>query len=93
MTLCPAHPNPSPDGISALVEEPPRDGERKNGERQVELDDGPDPETADRRCSLHERHVVELIGDPDQVAAGVDARDEEYGLAQGGLVSERETRE
>ena len=63
------------------MEESSSDSKGKNGERQVELDDGPDPETAHRWRSLHERHVPEFVGDVDQVAARVDARHEEYDLA------------
>ncbi|KAL7625991.1 N-acetylglucosaminyl-phosphatidylinositol de-N-acetylase [Parahypoxylon ruwenzoriense] len=62
---------------------------REDSKWQVELNNGPDPDTAQRRRLLHNSKIPVPIRDVDQVAAGADACNEENGLAEGRLKSSR----
>lgn len=73
------------DAVSTRPHENTGSGKAEGGQGQVQLDDGPDPETAQRRCALHDGQVAMVVCDVDEMAAGSKARGEEDGLAEGGL--------
>lgn len=75
------------DIVAVVPEEPPGDGEAQHGPGQVELDDGPEPEAAERGGALHDFQVAVAVGDVDEVAAAGSAHGEEEGLAEGFLVA------
>ena len=73
------------DAVSTRPDENTGSDQAEGCQGQVQLDDGPNPETAQRRGSLHDGQVAMVIGNVDEVAAGSEARGEEDGLAEGGL--------
>lgn len=81
------------DRISTLPQEGRCACQAEQGQRQVQLDNGPYPETPDWRRLLHNGYVPVCIADVDEVAARTYAGQEEYALSKDLLVAGREARE
>ncbi len=85
-----AHAWGSSDAVSLLPEKCYCARKTENSPGKLQFNDRPHPYAPQRWRLFHDGHVASSVGDVDQVAAGIDARGEEYGLAKERLVSKRQ---
>ncbi|KDN71745.1 hypothetical protein CSUB01_02641 [Colletotrichum sublineola] len=81
------------DGVSPLQQVCSSCGQAGDRDGKVELQDGPDPQAAQRRRLLQDVQIAELVGDVYQVTPGPGTGHEEHGLADGMLEAERKPRD
>ncbi len=79
------------DAVSLLPEKCPGARETEDSPWKLQFDNRPHPDATHRGCLFHDGHVASRVGDVNQVAPSTYARGKEYGLAEGGLISQRQT--
>lgn len=71
----------SPNSITSLPEEQARRSKTSHSQTKIELNDGPDPETPERRGLLQDSNIAKLVRDVNQIASCGRSHRKEYGLS------------